>query len=68
MHLTASETRRSVRAICRRFGVSRQAFYKAAKARSRKEVNEALILALVRQEREVNPCAGTKKLLVQCKV
>ena len=64
MHLTASETKRSVRAICRRFGVSRQAFYKAAKARSRKEVNEALILALVRQEREVNPCAGTKKLLV----
>ena len=64
MHLTASETKRSVRAICRRFGVSRQAFYKAAKARSRKEVNEGLILALVRQEREVNPCAGTKKLLV----
>jgi transposase-like protein len=43
MHLTASETKRSVRAICRRFGVSRQAFYKAAKARSRKEVNEGLI-------------------------
>ena len=64
MHLTASETKRAVRAICRRFGVSRQAFYKAAKARSRKEVNEGLILALVRQEREVNPCAGTKKLLV----
>ena len=64
MHLTASETKRSVRAICRRFGVSRQAFYKAAKARSRKEVNEGLILALVRQEREVNPCAGTRKLLV----
>ena len=64
MHVTASETKRSVRAICRRFGVSRAAFYKAAKARSRKEVNENLILALVRQEREVNPCAGTKKLLV----
>ena len=64
MHVTASETKRSVRAICRRFGVSRAAFYKAAKARSRKEVNENLILALVRQEREANPCAGTKKLLV----
>ena len=64
MHLTASETKRSVRAICHRFGVSRAAYYKAAKARSRKEVNEELILALVRQEREVNPCAGTKKLLV----
>ena len=63
MHLTASETKRSVHAICRRFDVSRAAFYKAAKARPRKEVNEELILALVRQEREVNPCAGTKKVL-----
>ena len=63
MHVTASETKRSVRAICRRFEVSRAAFYKAAKARSRKEVNENLILALVRQEREVNPRAGTKKVL-----
>ena len=64
MHVTASETKRSVSDICRRFGISRAAFYKAAKVRSRKEVNEGLILALVRQEREVNPCAGTKKLLV----
>ena len=64
MHVTASETKRSVRAICRRFGISRAAFYKAAKARSRKEINEDLILALVRQEREVNPCAGTRKVLV----
>ena len=64
MHVTASEAKRSVRAICRRFGISRAAFYKAAKARSRKEINEELILALVRQEREVNPCAGTKKVLV----
>ena len=64
MHLTASETKRSVRTMCRRFGISRAAFYKAAKARSRKEINEELILALVRQEREVNPCAGTKKVLV----
>lgn len=64
MHVTASESKRSVQAICRRFGISRQAFYKATKARSRKEINEELILALVRQEREVNPCAGTRKVLV----
>ena len=64
MHMTASETRRSVRAICRRFGISRAAFYKGKAARARKEVNEGLILALVRQERAVNPCAGTRKLLV----
>ena len=41
-----------------------QAFYEEAKARSRKEANEEQIPALVRQEREVNPCAGTKKALV----
>ena len=62
--MAASETDRSVRAICKRLGKSRQAFYKDEKARSCKEVNEELILALVRQEREVNPCAGTKKVLV----
>lgn len=62
--MAASETDRSVKAICKRLGKSRQAFYKDEKARSRKEVNEGLILALVRQEREVNPCAGTKKVLV----
>ena len=61
--MSASETDRSVKAICKRLGKSRQAFYKEAKARSRKEVNEALVLALVRQEREVNPRAGTKKVL-----
>ena len=64
MHMTASETKRSVRAICRRFGISRAAFYKGKTARARKEVNEGLILALVRQECAVNPCAGTRKLLV----
>ncbi len=61
--MTASETKRSVCAICRRFDISRAAFYKDAKARSHKEVNEALVLALVRQEREVNPRTGTKKVL-----
>jgi transposase InsO family protein len=52
-----------VNSICKRFGKSRQAFYKARKARSRKEINENLILALVRQERETNPRAGTNKVL-----
>ena len=64
MHLTASETKRSVRAICRRFGISRAAFYKGRTSRARRDVNEGLVLALVRQERAVNPCAGTRKLLV----
>ena len=63
MHVTASEIKRSVRAICLRFRISRAAFYKASRTRSRREISEDLILALVRQEREVNPCAGTRKVL-----
>ena len=62
--MTATESSRAVKAICKRFQKSRQAFYKGEKARSHKEVNDGLILALVRQEREVNPCAGTRKVLV----
>ena len=61
--MSSSEIDRSVKGICKRFGKSRQAFYKEEKARSRKEVNETLILALVRQDREVNPRAGPKKVL-----
>lgn len=62
--MTASEVKRSTRTICKRFGKSRQAYYKDKKARSCKKVNEGLVTALVRQEREVNPCAGTKKVLI----
>lgn len=64
MHLTASETKQSTSAICKRFNISRQAFYKKRKARIRKKVDESLVLSLVRRERAVNPCAGTRKLLV----
>lgn len=43
--------------------MTRQNYYKARKDRKRRENHDALVLALVRQEREVNPRAGTKKLL-----
>ena len=64
MRTTAEAEPRSTTAICRHFKVSRQAFYKGRKMRSRKNVNVAEILKLVRQEREINPRAGTRKLLV----
>jgi len=44
--------------------MTRQNYYKARKARTRRENHDGLVLALVRQEREVNPRAGTKKVLV----
>jgi transposase InsO family protein len=61
--MTASSLGRSVSSVCAKFGKSRQAFYKAGKARRRRAANEGLILALVRQERAVNPMAGTRKVL-----
>lgn len=64
MRTAAEAEPRSTTAICRHFKVSRQAFYKGKKMRSRKNVNAAEILKLVRQEREINPRAGTRKLLV----
>ena len=63
MHTVAKEANRSVAAICRHFEISRQAFYKQQVARTRKEVNEELIVNFVNQERAINPRAGTKKLL-----
>ena len=43
--------------------MTRQNYYKARQARRCRENHDALVLALVRQEREVNPRAGTKKVL-----
>jgi transposase InsO family protein len=43
--------------------MTRQNFYKARKKRKRRENRDDLVLALVRQERAVNPRAGTKKVL-----
>ena len=43
--------------------MTRQNFYKARKERKRRENRDGLVLALVRQERAVNPRAGTKKVL-----
>lgn len=43
--------------------MTRQNYYKARQARRCRENHDALVLALVRQEREVNPRAGTKKIL-----
>lgn len=49
--------------ICRKFGKSTVAFYKAAKARERAANREDFILLLARRERMVNPMAGCEKVL-----
>lgn len=43
--------------------MTRQWFYSSEKARKRHEVNEGLVVELLRQERKVNPRAGAKKVL-----
>lgn len=44
-------------------GISRQNYYKQRQERHSQSVNEELVLALVRQERQRQPCLGSRKLL-----
>ena len=64
-----------MRRLCRKLGMSRQNYYARRKERQRKSVDEELVLALVRQERLLQPRLGARKLrvlveaeLVQAKV
>jgi len=53
----------SVSALCERVAMSRQNYYAARRLRQRRQVDEALILELVRRERQVQPRLGGRKLL-----
>jgi transposase InsO family protein len=53
----------SVSVLCERVGMSRQNYYAARRLRGRREVEEALILELVRRERRLQPRLGGRKLL-----
>ena len=64
-----------MRRLCRKLGMSRQNYYARRQERQRKRVDEELVLALVRQERLLQPRLGARKLrvlveaeLVQAKV
>lgn len=48
--------------------MSKQNFYKARRARMRREVDEGLVLELVRAERRLQPRLGARKLLVRIAV
>ena len=48
--------------MCRKLGMSRQNFYAHKKQRERKKVDGELVAELVKQERQVQPRLGTRKL------
>jgi len=49
--------------LCDRVGMSRQNYYAARRLRGRREIEEGLVLELVRQERRLQPRLGGRKLL-----
>lgn len=53
----------SVVELCSRVGMSRQNYYAARRLRQRRQVDEDLILELVRRERRMQPRLGGRKLL-----
>lgn len=53
----------SISALCERVGMSRQNYYAARRLRRRREIDEDLIVELVRRERHMQPRLGGRKLL-----
>ncbi len=56
-----------MRGLCQKLGMSRQNYYARRKERQRQQVDEDLVVALVRQERSLQPRLGGRKLLVVLK-
>ena len=52
----------SVSAVCRKVGITRQNYYARRKARQHRKVDAGLVVALVIQERKVQPRLGARKL------
>ena len=52
-----------VNALCERVGMSRQNYYAARRLRQRRQIDEALIVDLVKRERRLQPRLGGRKLL-----
>lgn len=59
----AREGKISVSALCSHIGMSRQNYYAARRLRQRREVDERLVVELVKQERRLQPRLGGRKLL-----
>jgi putative transposase len=52
----------TVSAVCRQLGITRQNYYARRKARRHRKVDACLVVALVVEERKVQPRLGTRKL------
>jgi transposase InsO family protein len=59
----AQQASRGVRALCARVGMSRQNYYAARRLRRRRQVDEGMIVELVKRERRLQPRLGGRKLL-----
>lgn len=53
----------SIRELCDYVGMSRQNYYAARRLRNRREIDEALVVELVKRERQMQPRLGGRKLL-----
>lgn len=58
-----SGKRPSVAVLCARVGMSRQNYYAARRLRQRRQIDEVLIVELVKRERQMQPRLGGRKLL-----
>jgi len=54
----------SIKAVCAFVGMSRQNYYAVRRLRKCREINEDLILNLIKRERRMQPRIGARKLLV----
>lgn len=54
----------SVSSVCQQLGMSRQNYYERRRGRRRQEVDGELVAALVREERQLQPRLGARKLRV----
>lgn len=59
----ARETGITISMLCDRVDMSRQNYYAARRLRQRREIDEAMIVELVKQERRMQPRLGGRKLL-----
>ncbi len=57
------DDRPSVSVLCLRVSMSRQNYYAARRLRQRRQIDEAMIMELVRGERQMQPRLGGRKLL-----
>lgn len=57
----------TISGLCRLVGISRQGYYRLRKVRERQQVDEDLVVQLVRGERALHPRMGARKLHLELK-